>query len=83
MLYFTTHVTENKMQQYYYATGFPCSGEQRSHNIMTYMYMCIAGGSCKPTRLEAVQADTMTPGQQALRVARQRRSNFTKWHTRC
>ena len=32
----------------------------------------IAGGSCKPTRLEAVQADTMTPGQQALRVARQR-----------
>ena len=34
MLYFTTHVTENKMQQYYYATGFPCSGEQRSHNII-------------------------------------------------
>ena len=31
-----------------------------------------AGGSCTPTSLQAVQADNMTPRQQALHVARHR-----------
>ena len=54
------------------ASNFPVGPSSHVQESPASLGGSIAGGSCKPTRLEAVQADTMTPGQRALRVARQR-----------